>query len=310
MIKMITPHTWLRIKSALVLAPLALWMIFYASPDAFHRTMVILSGVMAWEWCGILIAIRSKHRSSALSHVSIKKNEGKFILILKRVSAYPSIERCIYSLVCMSICHAVWIHAFGLMHLVSLAWFILIGYMWALYDGLQQHILTHHYVYTMSSLWIRWGGLLGYILIIGFASAAEHLRDVQLYYFFYIVSLVWVVDIAAYIGGRLKGRRLLFPAMSPKKTWEGVYAAYLLGWVWMLLCYSVSNHAYSRICFFSYTSLAIAVSIIGDLFESYLKRMAGLKDSGCLIPGHGGVLDRLDGLMSALPVFSVMMFWS
>lgn len=117
-----------------------------------------------------------------------------------------------------------------------------------------------------------------------------------------LLAVVAAADIGAYFAGRAFGRHKLAPAVSPGKTWEGVagglaaVAAY--GFAWKSL------EASAGVPFPGFTLLlAMAVaSVVGDLFESWLKRQAGLKDSGRILPGHGGVLDRLDGMMPALPL--------
>ncbi len=121
----------------------------------------------------------------------------------------------------------------------------------------------------------------------------------------WVFILVWSVDIGAYfVGGRL-GRRRLAPNLSPGKTWEGALAGAALGatvclgalavvgrldWIWVAV-----------------TLLLIVVSIFGDLLESLLKRASGVKDSGALLPGHGGVLDRIDSALPVLPAFAVIL---
>jgi phosphatidate cytidylyltransferase len=125
-------------------------------------------------------------------------------------------------------------------------------------------------------------------------------------------ALVWVADIAAYFAGRRFGRRKLAPAVSPGKTWEGVFGALagvaLYGTVLASLA-SFPGAPFTDVFGPGHGIPAVAamlglalLSVVGDLFESWMKRGAGLKDSSALLPGHGGMLDRIDALTSTLPV--------
>ena len=122
-----------------------------------------------------------------------------------------------------------------------------------------------------------------------------------------LLAVVWAADTGAWFTGRRYGRTPLAPRVSPGKTWEGVAgglaaatatgvaAAWCLGLSWAHLLPAVV--------------LASGASVVGDLYESMAKRRAGVKDSGRLLPGHGGILDRIDGLTAAAPVFAVVMAW-
>lgn len=123
-----------------------------------------------------------------------------------------------------------------------------------------------------------------------------------------LLLLVWIADTAAYFAGRAFGRHKLAPRISPGKTWEGavagVAAAGLFGW----LCAAQPGSFYQQLGdhdarrVIGWTAVLAAVSIAGDLFESLLKRQAGMKDSSGLLPGHGGFLDRVDALLPTLPL--------
>jgi len=116
--------------------------------------------------------------------------------------------------------------------------------------------------------------------------------------------LVWAADTGAYFAGRRFGRHKLAPSISPGKTWEGVAGGLLLTLVAGTLAVIVLPAEMSP-AWFLLIAVVFAVSVVGDLFESLLKRQAGVKDSGTLLPGHGGVLDRLDSLLAAAPMLIV-----
>ncbi|MCX8086417.1 MAG: phosphatidate cytidylyltransferase [Rhodocyclaceae bacterium] len=127
-----------------------------------------------------------------------------------------------------------------------------------------------------------------------------------------VMAAVWVADIAAYAAGRTFGRHKLAPTISPGKTWEGAagaaLAALLYGWLvspWLPQLRGLGAGALAASLL-----LLVAMSIVGDLFESLAKRQAGQKDSGELLPGHGGVLDRIDSLTPTLPLAALALHFS
>lgn len=127
-----------------------------------------------------------------------------------------------------------------------------------------------------------------------------------------VLGVVWIADSAAYFAGRTWGQRKLAPSISPGKTWEGVAGAAVAVAVYHAL---VWYFGFRGVAFETGMAAVLLVacllplSIIGDLFESWIKRQAGVKDSGTLLPGHGGVLDRIDGLTSTLPLAALVMPW-
>ena len=122
-------------------------------------------------------------------------------------------------------------------------------------------------------------------------------------YVLFLVMLIWVVDSGAYFAGRLWGRRKLAPVISPGKTWAGVYGA-LGGSLLFALGGGLALGVTRWPWFVAVCMVTVAFAMVGDLFESMLKRQHGAKDSGSLLPGHGGILDRLDSLTAAAPVFA------
>jgi len=150
--------------------------------------------------------------------------------------------------------------------------------------------------------------LVGYMVILPTWLAMVWLREMGVLLLLLCMGLVWVADVGAYFVGRAFGKHKLAPRISPGKTWEGVLGAVLFGmlyiWGWQLLAPHLLGKLLplSPLPLFVAAAIFVAVSIVGDLFESHMKRCAGLKDSGNLIPGHGGILDRIDSQTSALPM--------
>jgi len=131
------------------------------------------------------------------------------------------------------------------------------------------------------------------------------------------MATVWIADTAAYFSGRAFGRRKLAPQISPGKTWEGVYGALVAVAVYALCLVPFAREAgFGAVvgapaiaAWVGFALLLAGLSVFGDLFESLLKRHAGVKDSGNLLPGHGGVLDRVDALMAAMPLAALAAQW-
>jgi len=158
------------------------------------------------------------------------------------------------------------------------------------------------WVVGLVALWAAW-------------LALAQARGIGINFMLSMLCLVWMADVAAYFGGRRFGRRKLAPSISPGKSWEGVWSG-LAGvlllaafWIWLDGRFGFDGPSlYSRL--FSglgLLGLALALlalcglSVVGDLIESLVKRAAGAKDSSRLLPGHGGVLDRVDALLPVLP---------
>jgi phosphatidate cytidylyltransferase len=161
-------------------------------------------------------------------------------------------------------------------------------------------------------LWLKRGwqvrraflqGAAGWIVLVPAWLAAAFLQKMP-WLLLAMLLVVWIADTAAYFAGRRFGRHKLAPQISPGKTWEGVVGAIVA-----VLAYGValgfalqpSANVYDRLTMLIFLVALTLLGIVGDLFESWIKRGAGAKDSGNLLPGHGGVLDRIDSLTATLP---------
>lgn len=152
-------------------------------------------------------------------------------------------------------------------------------------------------------------GAVGWIVLVPAWLAAVFLQRSP-WLLLAMLFVVWIADTAAYFCGRRFGRRKLAPQISPGKTWEGVAGAFVAVLVYgfaVSFALQPSANAYDRIVLLTFILALTVLSIVGDLFESWIKRVAGAKDSGNLLPGHGGVLDRIDSLTAALP-FAALYF--
>lgn len=158
---------------------------------------------------------------------------------------------------------------------------------------------------------LRWA--LGVLLLWGAWAALVTARAQGLAFVLSVLCLVWVADVAAYFGGRAFGHRKLAPAISPGKSWEGVWSGMVgvafLAWAWVSFgadwgpsVFSLLLERYGFVGGGALLMMLCGMSVVGDLFESLVKRAAHMKDSSQLLPGHGGVLDRIDALLPVFPL--------
>jgi phosphatidate cytidylyltransferase len=141
----------------------------------------------------------------------------------------------------------------------------------------------------------------GFVVLVPAGLAMVVLRPLEA---LLVLAVAWIADTVAYLAGRRWGRHKLAPAISPGKTWEGA-AGGLIGaaaYAMIVSIFLAGAQASRMAAFIGAAALLVVVSIVGDLFESAVKRQAGVKDSGALLPGHGGMLDRIDSATAILPV--------
>ncbi len=147
--------------------------------------------------------------------------------------------------------------------------------------------------------------LIGWIVLIPTGLAMIDVRAQSPALLLGLMAAVWLADVAAYFSGKRFGRRKLAPSISPGKTWEGVAGAIVSVSIYAAIVGWSSGHVRGYaglVVLIAVSWLWVIVSVEGDLFESAIKRQAGVKDSGTLLPGHGGVLDRIDAMTSTLPL--------
>lgn len=163
--------------------------------------------------------------------------------------------------------------------------------------------------WQLRSKWML--GATGWLLLVPTWLALLRLQT-QPWVLLAILGVVWIADSAAYFAGHQWGRHKLAPAISPGKTWEGVAGAAVAVAVYHAAVWNLGFGAAASgtgLIAALLVALLFPLSIIGDLFESWIKRQAGVKDSGRLLPGHGGVLDRIDALTSTLPLAALAVSW-
>jgi phosphatidate cytidylyltransferase len=266
-----------RILTALVLIPVTIAALFFLPPPEWAAITLVIVALASSEWA-ILIGYR---KPSGLLPVAGIVLIGASMLFT-RWSGFDADGGWPEVLV-VSICGA-----------ATLFW-VVIAPGW-LYFGWR---IESKIVLT----------LVGWLALIATWVAVVQLQARSPALLLALMAIVWVADSAAYFVGRRFGKRKLAPAISPGKTWEGVYGALIAVALYALALLPFAEGAgYSDpilpASVIAWVALVLALaglSIVGDLFESQLKRNRGVKDSGKLLPGHGGVLDRIDALLAALP---------
>ena len=261
-----------RVLAAAVLIPGFLLALFFFPPWAWKSLMAGATLLAAWEWA--------------------------------RIAQFAAGARWVYTLSIAAL-------LFGLNYFAvpqSLLW----GAVLLFWLALVPLWLGRHW--RLRQAWLLAG--VGVLLLLPTWEAAVSLREKSVWLLLFLMVLVWVADIAAYVFGRTWGKHKLAPSISPGKTWEGAAGALLCGGVYTWLWQVFAPHTLVPMSGFSSWGLVllalilVVISILGDLFESHMKRCAGLKDSGTLIPGHGGILDRIDSQTSVLPVAAAWLFFS
>ncbi|MDO5650696.1 MAG: phosphatidate cytidylyltransferase [Moraxella sp.] len=172
-------------------------------------------------------------------------------------------------------------------------------------------------IWVMALKWVlvyprqeKWYGkrlfAMGVVILTASITAMYSLWHLSPWWLMYVFLLVWCADSGAYFVGRKFGRRKLAPNVSPNKSIEGLAGGLMVaGVVAAAVGARLSLDSAAHVAFLGLSAMTVLASVLGDLFESMLKRRAGIKDSGTILPGHGGVLDRIDSLLSATPVFAL-----
>ena len=278
-----------RILTALVLLAIVLPALFYPDPRAFNGVVLLAIAAAAWEW--------------------------------GRLSGWSQLLALALGAACAALCVLAW----GLLGAAGAPlWLWAFGAgAWVLGGGLLLRAGVAGWPRIPQALRLL-GGLLA--LWLAWLAVAQA-RGQGGNFLLSILALVWVADIGAYFAGRALGLRFtrgkLAPTISPGKSWEGVWggmlATVVLAVVWVVLDAAQPTWSPS---FYSHVQRSVgwpglvvvvlclaAMSVVGDLVESLIKRSVGVKDSSHLLPGHGGVLDRIDALLPTLPLAMMVFSW-
>jgi phosphatidate cytidylyltransferase len=266
-----------RVLTALCLLAAFLSALFLLPPPGWLALAVLVSGVAAWEWGGLVGWTGARRGAYPLLVGSFVAVFGVMTgLDIDGVARHP---------------------ALAAIYLAAAAFWFLCVPLWLLRKWRMQSTLS--------------GALTGLLVLVPASLALAHARQVSPGFLLACMAAVWLADIGAYFVGRAIGRHKLAPTISPGKSWEGavggalVVTAYGLGLLLAEGGMAVDALGLAAVALLAFT----AVSVEGDLFESLLKRQAGLKDSSQILPGHGGVLDRIDSLTSTLPLVGLAVLY-
>jgi len=268
-----------RILTALVLAPLVLAALFLLPPRGFGVAVLVVTFVAAREWSR-LAAFPVPMQWLFLGGIVVLCAGLLFLPVSGFGRGWPVA-------VVLAVCGA-----------SSLFW-LLVAPFW----------VKQRWPTTAVGAMI----VVGWIVLVGAWVALVELQSRSPWLVLAAMAIVWIADTAAYFSGRAFGRRKLAPQISPGKTWEGVYGGLAAVSVYALCLVPFARDAgFAPVigaivlsAWLAFVLVLAGISVIGDLFESLLKRHAGVKDSGTLLPGHGGVLDRIDALLAAMPLAAV-----
>lgn len=266
-----------RVLTAVVLVPIVLVIVLAGSTGQFAGAVAVVIAIGAWEWARLV------------GFASPGGQIGYAALVVAGLVAI-ALWRAVPELVA------------GVMA-AGLAWWTL-ALLWlgrpALGRSPRPGVRLAKAVIGFVVFWAAWSAL------VGLHGAGPN----GSLYVLYLFILIWVADAGAYFAGRRWGRRKLAPQISPGKTREGALAALALAAVWGAVGGLFFGGGLTwLILFMALAVVTVALSIVGDLLQSLIKRQAGAKDSSNLLPGHGGVLDRIDSLLAAAPVFCVGLMW-
>ncbi len=266
-----------RLLAALVLLPLLLWAVFAMPTQYFQLFIAVVLLIAAWEWSGIM---QLQELPKRLGYVALI---GLLTAMLARFIG-PDITSPL-------------LLAAVLFWIVATAW--VLKYPLGLQPGTRKPLLVGIVgIAVLLPLWIAACSL----------QAAGPITGPDTGWWLTIMLfLIFAADTGGYTFGRLFGKTKLAPHVSPGKTWEGVGgalfgAALIVTIVWAFVPLPIVKERPFE--FLLVALLTVAISIVGDLTESMFKRHSGLKDSGNIIPGHGGILDRVDSICAAAPMFA------
>ncbi len=267
-----------RVLSALVLIPLVLGILIYGSP-LLICLLVLIIAVIGWsEYANLIDAMgvpTYKFTGFFLTVIFVWAHYFQMGLNMPQQNHFPFMLRGLFEL---------W---------PLLALTVLFAVCLKSDENLQTGL--ERVVYTLfGSIYV--GGLLGFFLQLSNPETGSK-------YVFFVFLVVWMGDIAGYFVGKAIGRHKLAPRVSPGKTIEGAVANTLGGMAGGALAIGLFLPSLGWLHGLLVAGICAIIGQFGDLFESFLKRSAGVKDSGSLIPGHGGVLDRIDSLLFAGPAF-------
>ncbi|ASP49194.1 phosphatidate cytidylyltransferase [Cognaticolwellia beringensis] len=277
-----------RIITALILAPAAISAIFYLSLFNFAAIMLVVMAIGAWEWGPLMGCASKRYRIAFVSITSILIATLWFLIPLEQLWDAPKhlIEQA------------------NIVLWLAVAWWLLSAGLTLLYPRCSKFWSSHRSVRGLFGWLTLVPTWLAFMALRTSEYQVDNYHGAQLLMFLFL--MVWSADVGAYFVGKSIGKRKLLPNVSPGKTLEG----FLGGVVFACIMVAIAGYfidwtmAQYRIVI-PVTILITTISVLGDLNESMFKRQAGVKDSGTILPGHGGILDRIDSLTATAPIYAL-----
>jgi len=277
-----------RIITAVILAPAVIAAIFYLPLAYFAGLLLIVMAIGAWEWGPLMGVTQIKRR---LSFVFVT------VFLISGLWHYFPIED-------------LWLSTSKLQGIIiyilwgAVAWWLLSAVLTFLYPRYSTFWSSHRSVRGLFGWLTLVPTWLAFIVLRSNEYTSDMYHGAQLLMFLFL--MVWSADIGAYFVGKAIGKHKLLPNVSPGKTMEGfvggvIFACLLVSLAGLILGWD--NEQYMLVL--PVTILITTVSVLGDLNESMFKRQAGIKDSGSILPGHGGILDRIDSLTATAPIYAL-----
>ena len=283
-----------RIITAVLLLPLVGCLLFLPDLLTFSAILVPIFGILVWEWSRLLQT--GKAGQSVFIVLSLAAVGGLF---------YQLYQQDFFSEASLPL---LWYDAypFKLLIVALLVWVV-------------ASISVLLYPKTTKTLfrgpWLR--GLLGIVILAAAWLAIVVIRSLLInvdytlgaWMLLLMLVIIWGADVGAYFAGKTWGKTKLAPVVSPNKTWEGALGGLVLAVAVGMAVASLLSLELDWLKFTVFVIVMVVLSVFGDLFESMLKRQANIKDSSNILPGHGGLLDRLDSTLSVAPFFVAGVLW-
>ena len=285
-----------RIVTALILAPAVIAAIFYLPLNYFSGFLLAVMAIGAWEW-GPLMGFASKGRRLVFVATTVLLISLLWYLIpLNSLWTFnvDIIEGRLYSLQ-SSVVYLLWL---------AVAWWVLSAILTLLYPKFSKFWSSHRSirgVFGWLTLVPTW---MAFMVLRSSEYSTDPYHGAQLVMFLFL--MVWSADVGAYFVGKSLGKHKLLPNVSPGKTIEGVVGGVITACIFIGVAgYVIGWNSQQFTTVLLVTALITTVSVLGDLNESMFKRQAGIKDSGSILPGHGGILDRIDSLTATAPIYAL-----
>ncbi|MEI5639004.1 MULTISPECIES: phosphatidate cytidylyltransferase [unclassified Pseudoalteromonas] len=281
-----------RILTSAVLAPLALLLVFYTPLGMFSTIAALIVLLGAWEWSALAGLARTRQRVGFVAVMAV---------LIALLNSHWPIEALWQQGKLVADANYVFTLAFAWWLVATVLVFKYPRAARAWNEGIMMRSIAG--VLTLVPLWLA----LNVMRSAGYHEG-EHIGSVLI---MVVLGIVWSADIGAYFAGKNLGKHKLMPNVSPNKTIEGLVGGLVTAVVFVVaFCYFADIESNKWFMYGAMTVVIALFSAVGDLLESMFKREVGLKDSGRCLPGHGGILDRIDSLTAAAPIFAFCYAWT